>query len=289
MATPIPMFASQVILDNTTNAVKVTSGSTVEMAVSRYYYFRSNRQATSNGQDLLYAIAAALTSSLAGTTWVVTLSQATWGGYHVCLYHDNVASRTIDVSGTPLLWTNLGFASGNIVVAASTVVTAANPSVWMWDPNMPISMTGPTPWDPSISYGVPIAAGTAHQSPDGTTSYTANGVTYRADVMFNGAQFYYTIRPQTGYTNRSLETWWTNGPRRGRRCLMWRNRETAADDGGTTPAEGSASPYNYVEYAPTQELIAELPATPVQPELLTYWNVRLPFWLTENGETPLTD
>ena len=123
---------------------------------------------------------------------------------------------------------------------------------------------------------------------DGTPVYTDNGRLYACDLTFRGVEGLYKIRTQSGYVNRSLETWWKYGPGLGRRFLWWRDRDNVAS-AGDAPSEGSSSPYNYVELAPTAELKANLPGNPVAGVNLYYWDVTLNCWITENGETPLTD
>ena len=98
---------------------------------------------------------------------------------------------------------------------------------------------------------------------------------------------YNRVWPVSGFTNQDFQTWWANGPRIGRRMLMWRDRSNAI--GSNAPSEGSASPYNYVEYNPQPDLKTAPPVTQVSEANLTWWNVRIPLWVTEAGETPMTD
>lgn len=281
MATPIPGFASQVLIDDNTDSLQVTTGSAQVLAQTRWYYLVSNRTATTNGQSLLYAIKTKLDASLAGTVWQVTLGT----GFKIQISHDNVASRTVTFDAN--LATYLGFASASFAVAASTTVTATNYSLWWWTPDQPINETGPVPFDPTISFGVPSSAGTAQRSSDMTAAYTVNGTQYAATYTFRGVQYYYKIRPQSGYTYYDLETWWSNGPRNGRRCLMWRDRTNAT--GSTAPSEGTATPWNYIEYQPDETLRGTFPAVPTAPPNLFQHDVVLSFWLTENNESPLSD
>ncbi len=44
----------------------------------------------------------------------------------------------------------------------------------------------------------------------------------------------------------------------------------------------------YIEYNPSDTLRGTFPAVATAPPNLTYWDVRIGLWLTENGETPLT-
>ncbi len=283
MATPIPAFVSEYRAGSTDTA-QVTTGTLQTLASTRWYYFVSNRNAASNGQSLLRAVENMLEASLAPDDWSVTLGLVS-GVYRIRINHDAGVSRTITWGAS--LQAALGFSSSTTVVAASTTVTASYPSTLWWTPDQVINLTGPVLFDPSINYGVPSSAGAAQRSSDMTAAYVSNGVQYEAEYIFQGVQYYYKIRPQVGYTNQDLETWWAAGPRLGRRMLMWRDRTNAA--GSAVPSEGSASPYNYVEYNPQPDLRANFPAVPMAPPKLTFHNVSLKLWVTENGETPLTD
>lgn len=281
MATPIPGFASQVFATDQT--VQVTGGTVQALATTRYYYFVSNRTSIANGQSLLKAIKDLLDASLSGTAWTVVLANV-GGTYRVQFSHNNGSSRTVTLSST--FATALGFTAGTtaFVVASGATVTTSYPSTWWWTPDMPVSMTGPQLFDPLVSYGVPESAGASQRAPDMTTAYVQNGVQWSATYIFNGVQYLYKVRANGG--QQDLETWWLNGPAQGRRFLLWRSRDSAT--GSNAPGAGSASPYNYVEYAPQETLRGELPAVATVPPNLVYWDVTLDCWVTENGETPLT-
>lgn len=283
MATPIPAFVSQYYAGST-DTLQVTTGSLIPIATSYYHYFVSNKIATANGRSLVRAVKSALDTSLAGTLWNCQLGVSS-GLYKVQLSHNNGLSRTITWGAA--LQAALGFASSTTVVPASTTVTADYPSPLWWTPDQVVSLTGPVMFDPSINFGCPTSAGAAQRSSDMTAAYVSNGIQYDAEYVFNGVQYYYKIRPQVGYTNQDLETWWSHGPQKGLRMLMWRDRNNAI--GSNSPSEGSASPWNYIEYNPQPDLRANFPATPTAPPKLTFWDVTLKFWVTENGETPLSD
>jgi len=280
MATPIPAFVSQVVTSSV-DTVQVTSGTSQALATTRYYYFVSNHTPATNGQSLLKAIKDALDTSLGGTTWTVALSTA----YKVQLSHNNGSSRTVTFGST--LATALGFTSASFAVANATTVTATNLSYWWWSPNMPISMTGPVMFDPAVSYGCATSAGSAQRSSDMTAAYVANGTQYEAVYTFTGVDGYYRIKPQSGFTNQDFETWWLNGPRIGRRMLMWRDRANAT--GSNAPSIEFISPAAYIEYNPQPDLRAAPTVVPLSEANLVLWTVRLPLWLTENGATPLSD
>ena len=302
MAIVIPALCSQIWLDSTTCPVLVTTGASQNLPTTYPLYLVSSKAGTSNGQSLFSALITALNASLGGTSWWCAMAKYATDDYRVIIGHNNGASRTIDVSGNTALWLNLGFAAGNIVVAASTAVYAASPPLWWWTPDMPVHRTGPVAFDPAVSYGVPRSAGSAHRSSSMVPAYTYNGVQMDAVYEFHGVMGGHKIRTTSGYTNKSLETFWRNGPALGRRLIWWRNRDNAAATYANhaalvattaatiaAPSAGSATPYNHIEYAPDADFRASLPATPMFENQLYYWNVRLGLWVTENGETPVDD
>jgi hypothetical protein len=280
-STPIPALASQIFPSGET--LQVTTGTLQTLPSSRWYYLVSNRTATTNGQSLLFAIKTLLDASLAGTAWTVVINKV-GTTYRIQLSHNNGSSRTITFSASFAL--ALGFASTSVVVATATTVTADYPSYWWWTPDMPVSMTGPTIFDHSLNFGVPVSAGASQRSSDMTAAYVQNGIQYDAEFMFSAVQFYYKIRPHGTYPNQDFETWWKNGPCKGRRFLFWRNRDNAT--GSNAPSAGGSSPYRYIEYAPQEDLRGVLPAKPTAPPNLVYWDVTLKCWITDNGEAVLS-
>jgi hypothetical protein len=285
MGAPIPAFVSE-YRAGSTDTLQVTTGSAQALSTSIGYFYVSNvADTTLDGCSLLYAVSSGLTTSLPATTWTTKIGLS-GGVYKFQLFHNNGASRTVTWGSA--LAAALGFASTTTVVAASTTVTADYPSPYWWTPDQVVSLTGPTLFDPAINYGVPSSAGAAQRSSDMTAAYVENGVQYDAEYVFNGVQYYYKIRPQSGYTNQDLETWWSNGPRKGRRILMWRDRANTL--GTSHPSKGSASPYNYVQYNPQPDLRSNFPAVPMNGGIkLTFWDVTFKFWVTQSGETPLTE
>ncbi len=310
MATPIPIFVSEMVfrpipVQNSLTAghpesLTVTGGAAVPMPYGRSFFLVSNRTSAGNGQSFLRALANLLTESLAGTAW--TLRFAWVGGkLKLQISHDNPSSRTITFSGSttypnPATARGLGFASDVIVVPASTTVTADYTSWWLWSPDMPISTTGPELFDPAYQYGVPSSLGASQRSPDMTGAYVTNGTQWAAEYMFNGVQYYFKIRPQPGHVNEDLETFWRRstssdiqlpvssggyGVTAGR-VLMWRDRENIV--GSDAPSAGSASPFNYVEYACAEGMRSKIPAVPMVPNNLQFWDVRFDLWITERGE-----
>jgi hypothetical protein len=284
MATPIPAFVSQYVASST-DTIQVTSGTAQTLATTRYYYLASNRTSASNGQRLTKAVENMLNASLGGTTWICFLDSTTTTArqFKVLIQHDSGSSKTITMGAS--LQAALGFSSASYAIASGATLTAENYSPLWWTPNMTVSMTGPVLFDPAVNFGVPSSVGAAQRAPDMTAAYVSNGVQYETELMFNGVDGYYKIRPQPGHTNEDLETWWSNGPRKGRRLLWWRNRLNTVG----VSDKGSASPWNYVELNPQPDLRQALPAVPTAPPMLTHWDVSLKLWVTENGETPLSD
>lgn len=274
MGTPIPGFASQVIATDQT--VLVTTGTTQALPTTRWFYFISNRSTASNGQSLIYQLNAMLNASLAGTTWTVILVKV-GGVFKIQLSHNNGSARIVTFSST--FATALGFSSASFSVGASTAVVAANPSYWWWTPDMPISLTGPKMFDPSTQYGIPESAGASQRAPDMTAAYVRNGEQWSAEYTFTMVTGYYLIWPTSGYTNRDLQTWWESGPQKGRRFLMYRDRENTT---------GLSTPAGYIEYNPQETLRGAFPADATVPNNLVYWDVKLDCWVTENGGGQMT-
>ncbi len=285
MATPIPGFAAQVYSSGETAAVN--GGSPAALDDSIYYYFVSTRTTTADGQSLLYALKSMLDSASSGlsTTWTVVLTKVS-GVYRIQVSHNHASSRTITLSAG--FASALGFASGTVVVATATTVTADYPSWYWWTPDMPVSLTNG--FDLGECIGVPVSAGASQRAPDGTTAYVKNGVLYDADITFTMVEGLYLIKPTTTvatYTNRDLETFWVKNLSAGRRMLLWRDRDNAT--GSNAPSEGSALPYRYVEYAVAENTRKQIPAKKTTPFNNRLWDVTLELWGTENGDTPLTD
>lgn len=274
MSTPIPAFATQVIATDQT--VQVTTGTVQALPTSRWYYFISNRSTASNGQSLIYQLNVMLNASLAGTTWTVILVKVA-GVFKIQLSHNNGSPRTVTFSAS--FAAQLGFSSASFAVGASTLVVAANPSAWWWTPDMPISLTGPKMFDPSISYGVQESAGASQRAPDMTAAYVRNGSQWSAEYTFMMVQGYYLVWPVSGYTNRDLTTWWQSGPQLGRRFLLYRDRENTT---------GLSAPGGYYEYTPQETLRGVFPADASFPNNLVYWDVKLDCWITENGGTEMS-
>lgn len=281
MAMPIPAFVSQ-YLAGSTDTLQVTTGTSQSLNTTNWYFLVSPTTGAVNGQSLLYATRLKLATSLAGTAWSLQLVFSS-GVYRVSIQHNNGSSRTVTWGAA--LQAALGFASATTVVAASTTVTADYPSPLFWTPDQVVSLTGPVLFDPAVNFGVPSSVGAGQRSSDMTAAYVENGIQYDAEYTFNGVQYYYKIRPQSGFTNQDLETWWSNGPRKGRRILYWRDRTNVTTVLGI-PDQGVASPWKYIEYNPQPELRSTFPAVPMAPPKLTFWDVTLKLWLTENGETP---
>lgn len=288
MATPIPALVSQFVPTDDT-FIRDEDGSTVgfiaDLFGNTWFYYVSNRTTVANGMSLLKAIASSLFAS-AGKTWTVRLSATS--PFKLTLAHNGGGTTQVSMSADLAAVT--GWGSGTSVQTATTV-SAVTASPLFWTPDMPVSMTGPVQFDPAINYGVPTSAGSMQRAPDMTPAAVSNGVQYAAEYRFNGVTPYYKVRaPSTAaavHINEDIETFWTQSLSKGRRVLYWRDRANLA--GSDAPSEGTASPYNYVEYAPQPDLRENMPGTPMTPYVLTHWDVNLKLWVTENGETPLSD
>lgn len=270
---------SQIILDSNSDTLTGSAGA-VSLATSNTYHLASAKTSAAAGQSFLRALKTALDSAT-GVTFTVALSAA----FKVTVIQSSGGSKTITWTDTNLR-DILGFTGATTVCASATLVTADNLSPHFWSPGIPISDVGPRQFDPAVSYGVPSSAGSAHRSSDMTSAFTRNGVQYEATYVFTGIEYAYRMRATSGYTNQDLETWWTYGPSKGRKILMWRNRDNCT--GSDAPSAGSATPYKCIEYYPNETLRAEMPGVPIAPPNLYYWDASLGFWVTENGETPPT-
>lgn len=296
MATPIPCLIAQMYIDTSMDLVTVANNGntgTASLSTSRWYYYVSNRTTASNGQSFLTALDNALTAAAAAAT-----PSAITGGfacvltsdYKLRITHVNANDTTITLESSTLA-TRLGFTSASISAPSNLgtcTATASYISRFFWSPDMPVSATGPEWFDPAISYGIPSSAGSAQRSSDMTAAYTDNGTQYDAEYTFNGVEYYYKIRAQSGYTNQDLEGFWEVSLKKGRRVLWWRDRDNTVGQSGA-PSEGSATPYNYIEYQPQPLLREKPPFKATAPPRLTHWDVSFPLWVTENGESPMSD
>lgn len=284
MATPIPAFVSQFIPTADT-AIKDDAGNYIflqTMFGNIWYYLISNRIAHSNGMSLLKAVELALEASEV-KAWTVRLSST----YPYKVEFLNLGPGDTSITLTNDLADALGYdESGSTITSGGPASDGTGPSKLFWTPDMPISMTGPTQFDPSVNYGVPSSVGNMQRAPDMTTAAVNNGTQWAAEFRFNGVSPYYRIRETAPYTNYSLENFWTTNLSKGRRLLYWRDRSKIT--GQTTFGTGVSSPFNYVEYVPQPDLRENFPATPMTPYVLTHWDVNLKLWVTENGETPLS-
>lgn len=286
MATPIPAFVSQ-WFPLSTSSIGGNGGNQVLLSTafgSLWYYGISNRTTFSNGMSLLKALESALATST-GQSWTVRL--ATTYPFKVQFTNNGASSWDMQMSDDVAIAMGYTESNGFTISSGGGVGGATVASPLIWTPSMPISITGPVLFDPIVSYGVPTSVGAVQRAPDMTAAAVSNGVQWSAEYRFNGVQPYYKLRSSgTPYVNEDLETFWTQNLSKGRRVLMWRDRTNIT--GSSAPSAGSASPYNYVEYFPQPTLREQMPGTPMAPPNLVYWDVDLKFYVTENGETPLT-
>lgn len=283
MGTPIPALCAEVVFaaDQT---IGVTGLSTSTLSASYYYYFISSRAWPASSVGDGYSLLARLWECLEAAS-----------GYTINFYPQwNVASQRVSIShnsASPVevtipFGTDIGFAANTFTIANGVTVTATNAPRWYWTPNMPVSETGPTQFDPALTAAVPSSTGAAHRAPDGTTAYQQTGVQYDAEYTFLGIDGYWRVYPQVGYERRDLFSFWRDVLSLGRRVLWWRDQSLL--DGVKDYTAGAASPYNCIVYVPNEQLRATFPAGATSPGNNVYWDVSLGLWLSEAGETPPT-
>lgn len=282
---PIPAFLTQVIFDFTaTVAVTGGSGGTVALSTSQYFYLLSNKTSSGNGQSLLTALGTALSTADGTATFTCKLTS----DFRINITHNAGATKTITLSsrlGEMLGWYFQGSGSGATLVPPGVSGASGLTPLWFWTPDMTVSGTGPEMFDPLVNHGVLSSAGAGHRAPDGTASYVANGTQVDAELIFNGVQPYYRAHPpyvQDTHTNKDFVTWWSYGIRIGRRILYWRDRSQLVSVAAVTGATSNNIP-KYVEYNPTDEARARPLITATNPPGLVYWDVRLPFWLSDRA------
>jgi hypothetical protein len=179
-----------------------------------------------------------------------------------------------------------GLSTLSILMFGATA-TADFRSNLFWSPEMVISATGPDWFDPAWAPGISTSAGAAQRSPDMTASFVSNGTQIEGDLIFNSVQPFWRVWPQsdnTAYINQDYMTWWTNGPRIGRRFLFWRNRLGLVNTSAPVITQ-TAPPAAYVEYYPSDRMRAQPLIKAAAPPNLVYWDVTISCWLTERGET----
>lgn len=286
---PTPALAAQIKLDSTMDGVTCADGANSgadAMETDIYHFLVSNVTTDNNGRSLLRALKNAWDNAAAAASPPITVAFTVvlTSDYKIKITHNHANTMTLTLESATLQ-ANLGFASGNISVpTGASGLTAPNRSRYWWSPDMWISGGE---FDPAVTHAFPTSAGSAQRAPDGTAAYTQNSVQRGAYYKFNAVQYYYKIFPTTGYTNEDWVGFWETNLTHGRRVLMWRDRDDAV--GSSEPDEGSATPYNYVEYQPTEKLRADPMITMAAPPNVVYWDVEWDFWMTERGETPYTD
>lgn len=287
MATAIPVISSEILMDSSIDDVSVTGGAggAQTLSAAHTWYMVSNKSAAVDGESLLQGIQSALAaSSLDG--WTVKLSAPTAGlndGLRVQLSHDAGVSRTVNFDA--LLATNLGFTSASFAVAAFTTVTATYRPRWLWSPDQPVNRTGPRLFDPAVYFATPSSAGAAQRSSDMTANYVENGVQYEALYEFLGVEYNWKVFPDAAHVNEDLVGFWSNGFRKGRRCLWWRDRADAA--GSAAPSGGASSPFKYIIYGPQPDLRAAALFKETVEYNSNYFDVSFPLWVTDLGESLL--
>jgi hypothetical protein len=290
----IPVFLSQVVAA-ATDTIQAGGGSVQTLDASRYYFFLSPKTAASDGQSLLVALKAKADAS-SGVAWTFVLD----ANLRLKVTHDAGGSTNL-ILNRGLAW-NLGFAKVFAtlypvdttltitipVPAGAGGYTAEFRSPWLWCPEMRVSDTGPSLFDPMVSPGIRTSAGSASRAPDMTAAYTTNGVQVEATFIFTAVEAMFRARePDLSYGDvherEAYETWWRLGPAEGRRFLFWRDKAGLVSGLNVGIATAGASAPPYVEYTPSEAMKAAPEIQPTAPNDLYWWNVTVRAWLTENG------
>ncbi len=291
----IPVLMSR-ILPSATDTVQVSSGGTLQSLSTTTYYFLTNNTSSGNGSSFLFALGAALVTSAGGGTFDVFLTS----DLKVKFEHNAAGARTITMD-RHLAWM-LGFDTGLAHVAGTSFTTPSIPtgltgytvpyrSAWLWCPEMHVSSTGPELFDPTLESGIMTSAGTVTRAPDGTTMVTAVGTQVEAVFMFHGVEGFYRARrdylPTNTRQREDFETFWRYGLRIQKSFLYWRNKTDVL--GTNLPQAFTFDGANkYIEYAPQPQLRAAplIKSVAGGTGLNRYfWDIEIPCWLTERGET----
>lgn len=286
MSTPIPAFVGSAFSDGTADwAVTVGAGSLQALPSTAMYYLVSNHTSQTEGRSLLNVLKAALDTS-SGGNWTVYLS-ATYklhlqvnSAINVSVLVGKQLAYALGIAATPTATTITVVSNGN-----QAIYDAPYFSPLWWTPNQVISDTGPVRFDPAVNYAHITSVGTAQRSSSMVAAYTKNQEQAEAEFIFRGVQYYYKIRPQSGFVNYDLQTFWSYVLSKGRKILFWRNRDNATLS--ESPAAGSSSPYNYIVYQPKPELREAMLVQNIDAPGLYLWDVRFPLWVTDAGEAVL--
>lgn len=300
----IPVFMTKIVplraaTATTSNSwwLKSDVGSTQYVpttATTPYYFLATNKSSAGEGKSFLSQIADTLAAS-SGTAWTAKLN----ANLKIVFAHNNGVGQTLYMNAQ-LAWmlgldtgaTHLPSASFSVPVPVGVGgYTAPYRSPWLWCPEMRVSFTEPTMFDPMSCAGIETSAGSASRAPDGTGSYTSNGIQTDAVFGFNAIEGMYRARAdyraENTHQREDMQTWWENGPGpAGRSYLIWRDKSLLI--GTANPAAGSAVPYNYVEYNPSTELHAAPTIGPTVPDNLLWWTARVGGFLTRRGEQVYT-
>jgi len=100
---------------------------------------------------------------------------------------------------------------------------------------------------------------------------------------------YYRAYPSDGnysannpHEREDCQTWWSLGPRLGRRVLFWRNKTSLP--GAPAPLGDSTIATPYVEYYPDAATRMSPSIVAAAPPRMIHWDITLGFTLTERGE-----
>lgn len=298
----IPVFISQIVAAST-DTVQAGAGSVQNIPRTNYYFLTSPVTSSVNGKSFLVQLKASADAS-SGTAWTFVFD----ANLKLKVTH-NAGGTTNLLLNRGLAW-NLGFAkvfSTRYPVDTSLTITIPVPagaggytaehrSPWLWCPEMWVSDTGPSLFDPARSPGIRTSAGSASRAPDMTASFTNNGEQFEATYIFTAVEYQWRARQpdlnanSPAHEREDYETWWQCGPKLGRRFLFWRDKSQLIGVTGVQPSgyPGSEAPA-YVEYYPNAQTHAAPDISPTDPPGLVYWNIRVGCWGTKNGAQVYSD
>lgn len=288
----IPVFMSEIRAASTW-FVQSGAGSVQAVPATQYYFLSTSKTSSGNGRSFLNILGTLLTTSSGSVTWTVTLD----ANLHVKFAHNSGSAQNLTLD-SPLAY---ALGGGTVPGAAGSAsfpgvpgsgLTLSFRPFFLWCPEMLISNVGPQLFDPMTQTGVRQSPGAAARAPDSTASFVDNGVNTVAVIMFNGVQYYRRAKPtntntgntgalSSGWLQEDYETFWANGPRLGRRIIMWRDRAALVGQSAPFSTNGAL---NYVEYYPDAATRAAPDIKATSPVNLGWWDIAIGLWLTERGE-----
>ncbi len=295
-----PVFMTEIIPDPQ-DAVTGSGGSLQAVPPDAFYYLVTGKTSSGTGRSFLNLLGALLTTSAGGVTWTAVLTS----DLKIKVSHDNGAAQGLTINrglaiqlgaiyedpANPTSTYSAQVApAGFGGVPATTGFTFPCRPQLLWCPEMIISGTGPKPFDPALTSGIPKSGGTAVRAPDSNAAYVDTGELVDAEFFFKGVMPYYRAQPQTVdvtgslldlHINEDFITWWEHGPGDGRRLIMWRNK---ADVVGSAAPSFSTAQKKYTEYQPNDSLRAAPDINTSTPGGMVHWDIWIRLWGTPMGE-----